>query len=118
VKFLSIALFVLLLAEPSAEIETVQFYDWKSDVVSNEERTTCYIHFTGITQRRIVLSMNLSIVEEKDSEGETFYITLIKVSAVHINKIDLSDVTPITIQNACVKTMASSSEGKISKIND
>ncbi|MFQ5579288.1 MAG: hypothetical protein ACE5FZ_01635 [Nitrospiria bacterium] len=117
-RLFSLALFVSLLAEPSDLVEKVQFYDWKSDVVSKQERNTCVIHFTGITQSRIVLSMNLSVVEEKSSEGEALYITMIKVSAGRIHKIDLSDVTPIKIQNAWVKTSAGSSEGKVNKIND
>lgn len=109
---------MLLTAEPSVAVEMVQFYDWQAEIVSKEERTTCVIHFTGITQSRIVIGMNLSLVEEKAAEGEGRYFTLIKVSAGHIHKIDLSDVTPIKIQNAWIKTSAGSSEGKINKIND
>lgn len=76
------------------------------------------IHFTGLTQTRIVIGMNLSLIEEKNLEDEGRYFTLIKVSAGHIHKIDLSDVTPIKIQDAWVKTIAGSSEGKIDKIDD
>ncbi|MEO2054233.1 MAG: hypothetical protein ABGX83_02840 [Nitrospira sp.] len=119
-RLLSLAVFVSLLAEPSVPVESVQFYDWEAEVVSKEERTTCVIHFTGITQNRIVIVMNLSLVEEKavEVEDEGRYFTLIKVSAGHIHKIDLSDVTPIKIQSAWIKTIAGSSEGKIDKIND
>jgi len=120
VRLLSFALFVSLLAEPSVPVEGVQFYDWQAEVVSKAERTTCVIHFTGITRNRIVIGMNLSLVEEKavEVEDEGRYFTLIKVSAGHIHKIDLSDVTPIKIQSAWIKTIAGSSEGKIDKIND
>ncbi len=119
-RLLSLALFVSLLAEPSAPVESVQFYDWQAQVISKAERTTCVIHFTGITQTRIVIGMNLSLVEEKavDVKDEGRYFTLIKVSAGHVHKIDLSDVTSIKIQRAWIKTLAGSSEGKINKIND
>lgn len=118
VRLFSIILFILLIAEPAVAVEMVQFYDWQAEVVTKEERTTCVIHFTGITQRGIIIGMNLSLVEEKAAEDEGRYFTLIKVSAGHIHKIDLSDVTPIKIQDARIKTSAVSSEGKITKIDD
>ncbi|MFQ5780391.1 MAG: hypothetical protein ACE5HN_06340 [Nitrospiria bacterium] len=111
-RTLSAFLFLTLLFESAHAVESIRFYDWQADVPSKGEGAPiCSIQFTGISQKRVILSMILSMVDDPRK------MTLLKVTAGHINKVDLSDVTPIRIQNAWVNTSSGTSKEKIIKID-
>jgi hypothetical protein len=116
-KWASLLLLMLSVQIASAS-ENMTFYDWQADFQASEKSTTCFIQLTGINRERfILLTMNLSALVEKSPLNQIREITVLRVTASQINKPDLSDMAPIKIHNAWIKTSLGTSLGKITKID-
>ncbi len=103
--------------EPEVEIETLRFYDWEvaaSD--QTESKKICHLQLTGVSRQRILITLRLSTVKEHPSASARNAITMIKISADQINKVDLSDTVPIALSNAWIETSTVSTLGELEKI--
>lgn len=97
----------------------MSFYDWQVHVQSNKNKpTACFIQLTGINRKnQVLLDVNLSILVEKAPLIDRKATTILRIKAGRINNSDLSDVTPIKIEDAWLKTSLGNSEGQMAKID-
>ncbi|HZR46361.1 MAG TPA: hypothetical protein VFA47_06635 [Candidatus Manganitrophaceae bacterium] len=120
--FLRIFVFFLFLAAfPSSGFaaESLTFYDWEVRFQPNGNRpVSCSIHLTGVNRKqRVLLDVNLSVIIEKAPLIGRRATTILRVKANRINRPDLSDLSPIQIQNAWMATSLGSSLGQMAKID-
>lgn len=99
--------------------ENVILYDWQTDFqATGENRKSCFIQFSGVNkQRGVFLSMNLSVVVDQFPFQAMRETTILRITAERIQRPDFSEIAPIRIHDAWLKTSLGSSFGKLFKIN-
>jgi hypothetical protein len=113
-----LALFFLFKPDLASAIENLRFHDWQADVLSlKDSKKQCYIQFSAISRRHMLVSMRLAILEERIPTKVPVTWTLIKVSASWMRKGDPSDLTAIKIEEAWLETSEGASLGKIKQVD-
>jgi len=99
-------------------LEKARFYDWKvDDSGAGKAMKRCHLHFTGVSNQGIKLSMRLSLVEKNLPSRDEKGLTMLKITAGQINPVDRANVSPIAIKEAWIVIGASTTLGKIHQLN-
>jgi len=98
--------------------EKARFYDWQVDAsAAGKAMKRCHLHFTGVSKKRIKITMRLSLVEERLASSKERGLTMLKISAGRINPLDRSKVRPIPLKSAWVATPSGTTLGRIHQID-
>ena len=114
-----LSLLLIVFTASAFAADPLTFYDWQVHFQSKERQPiTCVIQLTGVNrERRVLLDVNFSVIIQKVPLTGTKATTILRIKANRINKSDLSDLSPIKINDAWIETALGTSAGQLAKVD-